>query len=58
MNHKRATVAIAIILALVALALVGFGSWAVLNGETGAGQGTGPTGSGTGQRVAATNAFE
>lgn len=58
MSHKRATVVIAIILALVAVALVGFGTWAVLNGETGAGHGAGPTVIGTGQRVAATNAVE
>ena len=58
MSHKRATVVVAIILTLVAIALVGFGTWAVLNGETGAGHGTGPTVIGAGQRAAATNAFE
>lgn len=58
MSHKRATVVIAVILALLAIALVGFGTWAVLNGETGAGHGTGPALVGAAQRVAATNAFE
>lgn len=58
MSHKRATVVVAVILALVAIALVGFGTWAVLNGETGAGQGTGPAVVGADQRAATTNAFE
>lgn len=56
MSHRRATVAVVVILILVAIALLGFGTWAVMNGETGAGQGAGPAAHG--HRVAATNAFE
>lgn len=58
MNHKRATVVLVVILALVAIALFGFGTWAVVNGETGAGHGTGPTGMGFDQRAPAMKAFE
>jgi hypothetical protein len=57
-SQQRATVVIVTILVLVAVALLAFGTWAVLNGETGAGAGAGPTGELVGQRAAATNAFE
>lgn len=56
MSHRRATAVVVVILVLVAVALLCFGTWAVLNGETGAGQGSGPAAGG--HRVAATNAFE
>jgi hypothetical protein len=59
-SHKRATAVVVVILALVGLALIAFGTWAVMNGETGAGAGAGVglPGGFSGQREAATNAFE
>ncbi|GIT81637.1 hypothetical protein LLS1_33060 [Leifsonia sp. LS1] len=53
MSHRRATALIVVILVLVGVALVAFGTWAVMNGETGAGHGAGLDAGPSGMGVAA-----